>query len=207
VGERRSQMSWRCVQWRGLVVVAAVVVLGVLAAGAAQAQPSTNFFSTTPLSVHPNERAPGDGSGAIRIGTAPWTSSGLIGTWYTFKIYKFCETGTVAEEYGYCLKVRVTAQNYSKTQNSQGLDDRLWMKIDGSTPNDVFGVQSGPVGQYQWKGNTDAADRKTLEFQFPGGLSAGNPGEHTIKFEAKNTPIIWWVEVEQFHCCQCTLPG
>ncbi len=193
-------MSWRCVQWRGLVVVAAVALLGALVAGAAQAQPVLHFFNETLLSVHPNERAPGLGSGAIKIGTAPWTSSGLPGGWYTVKLYKFCENGAQFGEEGYCVKVRVTAQNYSKTQNSQGLDDRLWMKIDGSTPNDFFGVQSGPVGQYQWKGNTDAGDRKTLEFQFPYGLA---PGEHTIKFEAKNTPILWWVEVIQYHCCYC----
>ncbi len=193
-------MSRRCVQWRGLVVVAAVALLGALAVGAAQAQPVMNNYSDTLLSVHPNERAPGLGSGAIKIGTAPWTSSGLPGGWYTVKLYKFCEPGAWGYEEEYCIQVRVCAQNYSKTQNSQGLDDRLWMKIDGLTPTDAFGVQSGPVGQYQWKGNTDAGDRKTLTFDFPGGLGAG---EHTIKFEAKNTPILWWIEVDQVRCCVC----
>jgi hypothetical protein len=135
------------------------------------------------LEVHPDERAQGPG-GAPRLGTAPWQPSGLgPGAWYEWKVYQFDGSEN--------LWIQVSAQCFSRYQNAVGDTDRLEMRIDGQTPDDVWGIMSGVSGLYQWKGDTDSGKRLTLEFQ-PIGLSSG---AHTLLFRANETPILWWVKV------------
>jgi hypothetical protein len=134
------------------------------------------------LEVHPNERGQGPGGGP-RIGGQPWQPSGLgPGSWYKMKVYEF--------EGGANLWIQVAAQCFSSNQNAVGEGDKLMMKVDGTVPSDVWGIQSGPAA-YQWKGNVDNGERRTLEFHVTG----LTPGRHTIVFSADETPIIWWVKV------------
>ncbi len=77
------------------------------------------------------------------------------------------------------------------TQNAVGDSDKLQMKIDGTIPNDVWGIMTGVPGLFQWKGDNESGNRYTLEFM-PLSLQAG---KHTLSFFADETPIIWWVKV------------
>jgi PKD repeat protein len=141
------------------------------------------LLSPVLLEVHPNERAQGPG-GAPRIGGAPWQPSGLgPGAWYEWKVYQFDGSEN--------LWIQVCAQSFGTSQNPVGASDKLKMKIDGLIPSDLWGLMSGTPGIYQWKGSTDGGKRPTLEFR-PAGLSAG---PHALVFEARETPIIWWVKV------------
>jgi PKD repeat protein len=138
----------------------------------------------TLLEVHPNERAQGPGGG-LKLGTAPWQSSGLgPGSWYQWKVYQF--------EGGADLWIQVCAQSFSGSQNAVGQADRLEMKVDGTSPLDVWGIQSG-TSPHQWDGDVDAGARLALEFQ-PSGLTGGL---HTLEFLADETPILWWVKVSE----------
>jgi PKD repeat protein len=142
--------------------------------------------ATILLEVHPNERGQGP-SGGPRIGTGPWQPASLVsGAWYQWKVYEF--------EGSADLWIQVSAQCFGKAQTGQAENDRLLMSIDGSTPPDVWGLQSGPSGtgfDYQWNGAVDLGQRLTLEFQ-PAGLVAG---KHEIKFKADATPVLWWIKV------------
>jgi subtilisin family serine protease len=135
------------------------------------------------LEVHPNERGQGPGGGP-KLGAMPWQPSGLgPGGWYKFKVYEF--------EGSADLWIQVCAQCFSSSQNAVGEADRLKLKIDGTVPNDTWGIMSGPAGSYQWHGDADIGNRLTLEFR-PAGLVAGT---HRIVFSADETPVIWWVRV------------
>jgi hypothetical protein len=179
----------------GVAVGAAVVLLAGLAAigTSAEAQaplfegPSEGYFllpmKDILLEVHPNERAFGPGGGP-KIGTAPWSPSGLgPGAWYQWKKYIFGG--------GDDLWIDVCAQCFNWAQNAVGQADNLQLSIDGVIPNDVWGIQSGPLGAWQWRGNTDNGNRLTLRFNVSG-LQAG---QHTLKIMADETPIIWWIKV------------
>jgi hypothetical protein len=147
---------------------------------------SSGQEATVLLEVHPNERGQGP-SGGPRIGTGPWQPASFVsGPWYQWKVYEF--------EGGADLWIQVSAQCFGKAQTGQAENDRLLMSIDGITPPDVWGIQSGPSGtgfDYQWNGAADLGQRLTLEFQ-PTGLVAGR---HEIKFKADATPVLWWVKV------------
>jgi len=63
--------------------------------------------------------------------------------------------------------------------------------FDGVKLTDWWGIQSGPAGGPQWDGNVDRGKRLLLEFLVPG-VSAGL---HTLKINADETPVLWWVKV------------
>jgi hypothetical protein len=88
------------------------------------------------------------------------------------------------------LWIQVCAQCFSSAQNSGGDGDKLQLRIDGLVPSDVWGIMSGP-GSYQWRGDVDAGQRLTLEFQ-PSGLTAGL---HRLVFWTDETPVVWWIKV------------
>jgi hypothetical protein len=135
------------------------------------------------LEVHPNEGAPGPG-GAPRIGTEPWQPSGLgPGGWYAWKAYEF--------EGGTDLWIQACVQCFSSTQNAVGDSDKLQLSVDGTVPDDFWGIMSGPAGSHQWEGEAEQGDRLTLELRAP----ALTPGIHTIVVQADETPILWWLKV------------
>jgi len=138
---------------------------------------------TVLLEVHPNERAPGPGS-VLMIGTAPWQASMTgPGGVYEWKKYQFEAAGD--------LWIQVCGQAWSASQNFPVGADKIRVDFDGVKLTDWWGIQSGPLGGPQWDGNVDRGKRLTLEFLVPG-VSAGL---HTLKVNADETPIIWWVKV------------
>jgi len=137
------------------------------------------------LEVHPNERAPGPGS-VLMIGTAPWQASMTgPGGVYEWKKYQFEASGD--------LWVQVCGQAWSASQNSPVGADKIRVDFDGVKLTDWWGIQSGPAGGPQWDGNVDRGKRLTLEFLVPG----VSPGLHTLKVNADETPVLWWVRVTE----------
>ncbi len=145
------------------------------------------------LEVHPNERAQGYGGGP-KLGTQCWTSSGLTGPFYLWKVYQFDGSAE--------LWLQVCAQNFNNIQNASGKGDTLQLKIDGQVPDDVWGIMTGWSGVAQWRGDNEHGDRYTLEYQ-PTGLSAG---QHVLKLAAKETPIIWWIKVVDLESQRTSAP-
>jgi len=135
------------------------------------------------LEVHPNERAPGPGSIPM-VGTTPWQASMTgPGGVYEWKKYQFEASGD--------LWVQVCGQTWSASQNFPVGADKIRVDFDGVKLTDWWGIQSGPAGGPQWDGNVDRGKRLTLEFLVPG-VSAGL---HTLKVNADETPVLWWVKV------------
>jgi hypothetical protein len=198
-------MSRIAVRGNSMAAVVAVAALAVLlgSAGPAQSVEMLVPASFVRLDVHPNERAAGIGV-SPKLGTEPWTSSGISGPFYEWKVYTFYVAGCWPSQggslYCHCIYIEVCAQAFNSLQNSCGQDDKLWMKLDGETPVALASMQTGPPGSYQWKGDLEHGNRKTLAFyRFgPDGWDALSPGAHTLKFYAKNTPIIWWVNVTEY---------
>ncbi len=125
------------------------------------------------------------------IGAAPWQPSGSgPGGLYKWKVYEFDGSAD--------LWVQVCAQCFSTSQNAVGAPDRLQMRIDGIIPNDVWGVMGGKPGLYQWEGDADWGKRITLEFR----LTGLTTGRHTLKFSADETPVLWWVKVQDLQPTQ-----
>jgi Tol biopolymer transport system component len=140
------------------------------------------------LEVHPNERGPGPTAVNRFPGLDYWTWPTLAsGSAYTWKEYDFAGSAN--------LWIQVCAQNFSAYQNSQNgslaQEDLLKLTIDGIVPSDIWGIQSGAPGSYQWKGSAEKGTRVTLEF-LPVGLS---PGLHQLVLDAQMSPIIYWVKV------------
>jgi Tol biopolymer transport system component len=140
------------------------------------------------LEVHPNERGPGPTAVTRFPGLDYWTWPALASSSvYTWKQYDFDGSAS--------LWIQVCAQNFSAYQNSQNasLAKEDWLKliIDGVVPADVWGIQGGSPGGFQWPGSTDKGTRVTLEF-LPAGLT---PGLHQLKLVAQMSPIIYWVKV------------
>jgi hypothetical protein len=140
------------------------------------------------LEVHPNERGPGPTAVNLMSGMDYWVWPALtLSTPYPWKQYDFAGSAN--------LWIQVCAQNFSAFQNSQNAslaqEDVLRMTIDGITPPDVWGIQSGPPGSHQWKGSTEKGNRITLEFLVTG----LTPGPHALAFQATMSPIIYWVKV------------
>jgi len=141
------------------------------------------------LEVHPNERGQGPPTTTLKTGGPFWTwptPSGSGG--YTWKIYRFGGSGS--------LWIQVCAQNYAAFQNKPntgfGNGDTLMLVVDGVvTPSDVWGIQSGPAGGYQWKGDVDMGKRLELEFCVTG----LTPGPHTLRLTASMCPAIYWIKV------------
>ena len=108
------------------------------------------------------------------------------GAEYLWKEYDFAGSGS--------LWIQVCAQNFSASQNQQNGSltqaDQLKMLVDGVVPTDVWGIQSGAPGTYQWLGGTDQGKRVTLEF-----LYQGQPGLHFLKLQAEMSPAIYWIKV------------
>jgi len=135
------------------------------------------------LEVHPDERAPGPGSIPM-IGTVPWQASMTgPGGVYEWKKYQFEASGD--------LWVQVSGQAWSAAQNYPVGADKIRVDFDGVKLTDWWGIQSGPAGGPQWDGNVDRGKRLLLEFLVPG-VSAGL---HTLKINADETPVLWWVKV------------
>jgi uncharacterized repeat protein (TIGR02543 family) len=140
------------------------------------------------LEVHPNERGPGPTAVNRFPGLDYWTWPVLVsGSAYTWKEYDFAGSAN--------LWIQVCAQNFSAFQNSQNgslaQEDLLKLTIDGIVPSDVWGIQSGAPGSYQWKGSAEKGTRVTLEF-LPAGLT---PGLHQLTLDAQMSPAIYWVKV------------
>jgi uncharacterized membrane protein len=140
------------------------------------------------LEVHPNERGPGPTGVNRSPGLDYWAWPTLAsGSSYTWKEYDFDGSAN--------LWIQVCAQNFSAYQNSQNAslpqEDLLKLTIDGIVPSDVWGIQSGAPGSYQWKGSAEKGTRVTLEF-LPVGLS---PGLHQLVLDAQMSPIIYWIKV------------
>ena len=152
--------------------------LGTLAPAAAQVL----------LEVHPNERGLGPPTVSLKPGGPFWiwpTPSGSGS--YTWKVHRFAGSGS--------LWIQVCAQAYAAFQNKPhtgfGNQDSLLLVVDGVTPSDVWGIQTGPLGGYQWKGDVDQGRRLTLEFLVTG----LTPGPHTLRLTGSMCPTIYWIKV------------
>ena len=148
------------------------------------------------LEVHPNERArtargvpalaPGDNDYDQMVAAVP-----MGGLWkqYTFH-------GHDSREAPGQYWIQVCAQTFSGEQNKAmggaSTGDSLQMVVDGSTPKDYWSIQSGPPGGPQWRGDVAKGRREVLEFHHP---APPGTGRHVIAFEARGTPIIWWIKV------------
>ena len=167
-----------------LVLCAVLLSLGAVSPASAQLLPPPQIL----LEVHPNERGEGPPTVTLDNGGPFWTWPTPTGAGgYTMEMYTFGGSGS--------LWIQVCAQNYgafqNKPNNGFGNQDTLQLSIDGQVPSDVWGIQSGPAGGYQWKGDVDQGKRLTLEFLVTG----LNPGLHTLRFRASMCPVIWWIKV------------
>ena len=140
------------------------------------------------LEAHPNERGQGPPSISLNTGAPFWTWPTPTGAGaYTWKNYRFGGSSS--------LWIQVCAQNYAAFQNMPntgfGNQDTLLLMVDAQTPSDIWGLQSGPPGGYQWKGDVDWGKRLSLEFCVTG----LTPGLHTLRLTASMCPIIYWVKV------------
>jgi len=141
------------------------------------------------LEVHPNERGEGPPGTWLDNGGPFWTwpVPGGSGA-YAMEIYRFW-----GSEY---LWIQVCAQTYGAFQNKpnagSGNQDTLRMTVDGVTPTDIWGIQSGAPGADQWVGDVDQGRRVSLEFLT---LTAPGPKGHTMVFTASMCPTIWWIKV------------
>ena len=172
-----------------LMPVVVMVLCGVLLSTAAVGPASAVVpLPQILLEVHPNERGEGPPTTTLDNGGPFWiwpTPSGSGS--YDMEVYQFFGSGS--------LWIQVCAQAYSASQNlaNNGFakEDIVKMLIDGQTPSDVWGIQSGLVGKAQWRGSVDAGQRLTLEFL----VTQLVPGKHTLRFTASMCPVIWWIKV------------
>jgi hypothetical protein len=140
------------------------------------------------LHVHPNERGPGPTAVNRMSGLDYWSWPSIAsGSTYTWKQYDFAGSAN--------LWIQVCAQNFSAYQNAQNGSltqaDLLKLLVDGIVLVDVWGLQSGALGSWQWQGWSEKGKRITLEF-FVTGLT---PGAHKLVLQAQMSPIIYWVKV------------
>jgi hypothetical protein len=132
------------------------------------------------LEVHPNERAPG-ASDPQFLGWDPWTQpTSSPASSYWWKKYEFYANGPVW--------IQVCAQNWDSSQKGYGDDDNTKMQINGLTPSDYDGIQTGAA--YQWSGSKEKGARRTLRF-----LHVGAPGKHSLWIGADESPVLWWIKV------------
>ena len=137
------------------------------------------------LEVHPNERGAGWHTGQY-LGIDAWkrkSTSAHSGYWW--QDYEFAGSGL--------FWIQACAQNWDKAQvgyaGTQD-DDNTYLFINGGYPADYDGIQTGPAGSWQWRGDLEHGQRWTLRF-----LALGKPGPQLLRVGCDESPVVWWVKV------------